>query len=750
MFLAFTLVCALLPAAASAAAIPDAPAAVILLDWETYAFDGVYEKMVPLRKTLPPEGWTGAGDVCHHRGFGGDYDTLEVRSLLTGERLLRVLEVWPDYGLLLFPPDSLIHGEIEHGHPNPPPRAVTILNLCGSPEEAGREAWRRVADTDIVQRIVGAGPVPRTYDVAVTDLQLTEGNEYAHWAVFVLARPPAPDDLALLRLEWPRTVATRRIPLVPEVRIHNFSDREIEGGANLTVLGPGGSSISAPARSIPADSTVRVAFPALFPSGGEDMQIAFRVKGGGRVWKDAYPENDTIDRSIRLVDEPVFRPISSARHPGSFPIRGAQLDFDGDGDIDVFQYDYEPRLLQNDGTGRFRDITAETPVPLPHWTRQAVCRDFDRDGFPDLLLIPYHASPMLLAGDGTGRFRDITPQAGLSGVTGHWQAAVLDLERDGDDDLIFQTHAQEWVMANDGNGHFTDVTAASGIVDPGQTEHVTTGDLNGDLYPDVFLANWNGPSHGFVNLGNGKFAEFPGPWNTVQYAREAQFVDYDRDGLPDIILARHLYTDSTLVYHHEGGLAFAQAPWSLPEAFHLGPGDFDQDGWTDLVLDNGLFLNRGGRFVDRTELLVDAAAEGAEYAGEGTAVDIDRDGDLDVCLSTVILANQGLPDAGPGNGGDRRGSATPVMPALARAPNPFLAGDAFSVELARAARVRIRVYDPAGRELARPVDRDLPAGAHRIGWEAVDAQGRMLPSGIYFYVTDSDGARERRKFLIVR
>jgi hypothetical protein len=80
------------------------------------------------------------------------------------------------------------------------------------------------------------------------------------------------------------------------------------------------------------------------------------------------------------------------------------------------------------------------------------------------------------------------------------------------------------------------------------------------------------------------------------------------------------------------------------------------------------------------------------------------------------------PVAVEGGPGARLGAE--LLPA---APNPFSDRTTLRYRLGEAARVRLSIYDVSGREVARPVDSDLPAGEHEA-----EFRGGNLPSGIYY------------------
>ncbi|QXD15179.1 endonuclease/exonuclease/phosphatase family protein [Rhodocaloribacter litoris] len=87
----------------------------------------------------------------------------------------------------------------------------------------------------------------------------------------------------------------------------------------------------------------------------------------------------------------------------------------------------------------------------------------------------------------------------------------------------------------------------------------------------------------------------------------------------------------------------------------------------------------------------------------------------------------------------------PDGPALTAAPHPFRDRTTLSFTLARTGAVRLAVYDTYGREVARLVDRPLPAGFHRVDF---DAAGR--PSGLYMVYLRTPNGQTSRPLLHVR
>jgi len=177
-------------------------------------------------------------------------------------------------------------------------------------------------------------------------------------------------------------------------------------------------------------------------------------------------------------------------------------DVDGDGDEDLIEGNENGnRLLLNNGEGVFVDATA-LRLPLPaegEETREADLGDVDNDGDLDLFLanvtFSQGAPPQnrLLLNDGSGFFTDVTathlPVDQQYTVDGD----LVDLDYDGDLDLAT---AQAFVgtyqvLLNDGAGHFVDHTSEVYETVPGGNGiDVEAADFTGDGLLDIYLTGF--------------------------------------------------------------------------------------------------------------------------------------------------------------------------------------------------------------------------------------------------------------------
>lgn len=83
-------------------------------------------------------------------------------------------------------------------------------------------------------------------------------------------------------------------------------------------------------------------------------------------------------------------------------------------------------------------------------------------------------------------------------------------------------------------------------------------------------------------------------------------------------------------------------------------------------------------------------------------------------------------------------------------PNPFNPSTRIGYSLARPGRVRLTVFDLAGREIAVLVESSMPAGNHSAVWDGRDGSGRPVPGGLYLCRVEAPGFTQTRKMLMVK
>ncbi len=204
------------------------------------------------------------------------------------------------------------------------------------------------------------------------------------------------------------------------------------------------------------------------------------------------------------------------------------FDADGDGDLDLLELNYgeQNRLLLNNGGGEFTDGTdplglAATGLPArSDLSRCAVAFDAEGDGDLDVV-VGNEGQNRLYRNNGAGEFADGTDLAqvqpfGLPGMVDDTRAIVaLDVDGDGDRDLIVANFGQDQLLLNDGNGEFLVGTDILGVLTTGlpasadPTTGIVAADLDGDGDTDLATSNDSGaPARLLLNSnGAGEFVD---------------------------------------------------------------------------------------------------------------------------------------------------------------------------------------------------------------------------------------------------
>lgn len=97
--------------------------------------------------------------------------------------------------------------------------------------------------------------------------------------------------------------------------------------------------------------------------------------------------------------------------------------------------------------------------------------------------------------------------------------------------------------------------------------------------------------------------------------------------------------------------------------------------------------------------------------------------------------------------GGRGASGLRLAPAM---PNPFESATRVQFDLPAAQRVRVGVFDGAGRLVRELEDAVLAAGPHVLSWDGHDAAGRPAPSGVYYLAVQTPAQRLTRRAIRVR
>lgn len=234
------------------------------------------------------------------------------------------------------------------------------------------------------------------------------------------------------------------------------------------------------------------------------------------------------------------------------------------------------KLYLNKGNFKFEDISKIADVEgTKTWSTGVVMVDLNADGFLDIYVcnagnsLGNQQKNELFINNGNNTFTEKADQYNLAdtGITTH--AAFFDYDKDGDLDVYILNNSfipvsslnysnkrdlrdKDWdvaeilkgggdkLMRND-NGKFVDVSEASGIYGSliGFGLGVTVGDVNGDLYPDIYISNdFYERDYLYINNKNGTFTEQIQGWTAhiSQSSMGADMADVNNDGKADIFV----------------------------------------------------------------------------------------------------------------------------------------------------------------------------------------------------------------------
>jgi hypothetical protein len=304
---------------------------------------------------------------------------------------------------------------------------------------------------------------------------------------------------------------------------------------------------------------------------------------------------------------------------------------------------------------RFADVTSHAGIQFQHnsgafggkflpETLGSGCAflDYDRDGWPDILLIngmdwPGHkqqrSTLRLYRNNRNGTFSDVTAKAGLDIEMYGMGVAVGDYDNDGFVDILITCVGQNRLFHNTGKGTFVDVTNSSGL---GKRLAFSTSalwfDYDRDGLLDLFVCNyvkWS-PEHDVFCSLDSKHKSYCTP---EAYRGETCWLFHNRGNgtFEDVTASSGIFDSSSKSL----GVALL---------------DDDQDGWLDLLVANDtqpnkLYRNqRNGTFKDvAVEAGLAFSTEGKARAGMGVDVaDFTNSGRAGVAITNFDNEMTGL------------------------------------------------------------------------------------------------------------
>ncbi len=346
----------------------------------------------------------------------------------------------------------------------------------------------------------------------------------------------------------------------------------------------------------------------------------------------------------------------------------AILDVNNDGLQDLFFVSNQDKekLYLNKGDFKFDDISESAGIQgADEWTAGVCVADVNGDGYDDIYVCCHlleneeKRGNKLYINNKNNTFTEQASQFGIDDKGYSIHANFFDYDLDGDLDLLVANQPPnnnktrqeilkpEYIYSNhfyknNGNNTFTDVTNESGLFQVGYCLSTSVGDISNDGYPDIYVANdYNVPDAVYLNLRNGTFQNITANAlnHMSNFSMGCDMSDMNNDGWLDIFVAdmvsenryrnkvnmsgmnpaqfwkfvnlgfQYQYMFNTLQLNQGNGhfseiaqmLGMSKTDWSWSAFFS----DFDNDGWKDLYITNGLMRDVRNKDFDhlRSEFL---------------------------------------------------------------------------------------------------------------------------------------------------
>jgi len=255
--------------------------------------------------------------------------------------------------------------------------------------------------------------------------------------------------------------------------------------------------------------------------------------------------------------------------------------------------------------------------------------DVNGDGLEDIYLPQPGGLPnRLYLHSADGSLVDHSVAAGVDFLDSTRSALLLDLDNDGDLDLVTNLGADLVFLANDGRGHFTVKT--SGPAPEATT--IAAADYDNDGFLDIYVCRYLNPYEDqavptpYHDANNGLdniMLRCTADWqiqdvtalvgldvNNQRFSFAASWEDYDNDGDQDLYVANDFGRNN--LYRNDDGnftdVASQAGVEDISAGMGVSWGDYDRDGWMDIYVSN-MYSSAGNRVAYQRDFLPGAGSD---------------------------------------------------------------------------------------------------------------------------------------------
>lgn len=251
---------------------------------------------------------------------------------------------------------------------------------------------------------------------------------------------------------------------------------------------------------------------------------------------------------FRNLGDGTFEDISaSAGIANSNRVQAVTMgDIDQDGWLDVYvaNLSEQNQMYKNNGDGTFTDVVFQSGTPDTKIAMGTIFFDYDNDADLDLFMThDANQASILYENDGTGKFIDVSVASGANVELNGMGVDILDFDHNGFLDIYITNLGPNVLLLNNGDKTFTDVAETAGVDNVGMGWGTVCFDYNNDTWQDIYTVNnYNFAPYSnrlYHNKGDGTFevVSHDSPLEVKRVSYGTACSDFDNDGFPDVALS---------------------------------------------------------------------------------------------------------------------------------------------------------------------------------------------------------------------
>ncbi|MEZ4885757.1 MAG: FG-GAP-like repeat-containing protein [Chitinophagales bacterium] len=421
-------------------------------------------------------------------------------------------------------------------------------------------------------------------------------------------------------------------------------------------------------------------------------------------------------------------------------------DIDRDGWLDIYVANLSEQNLmyKNKGNLTFSNVVSQSNTMDMLVAMGTIFFDYDNDGDLDLYLThDANQASILYENDGTGKFTDVSVVSGTNVAIQGMGIDIADFDHNGFLDIYVTNLGPNVLLLNNGDKTFTNIAESANVDNAGMGWGVSCLDYDNDGWQDIYTVNnYNFapyPNRLYHNNGDNTFevVSYDSPLEAKKVSYGTACGDFDGDGFVDIALSNwgdvglQLFRNEMIMGNWvkiktTGTESNRSAIGSRIQIYHNGSMQMDEvmagSSWTSQSSATLHFGLAEASMIDSLMIRWPNGLEEMYY-------------NLDVNQSYHFTEAEGVVTT-------IEEKPTPIE-SIHLFPNPFSNASTIEVNLLQSATITLRLYDLKGQEIATLFEGDLQAGKHVF---EVNKQ-TLKENGVYIFRLESGSEIVTRKVV---